>query len=84
MRRAVRYAVLLAVLGAVLGGWLYHQHARVISDYPLKTLSIEAERLSQQHVGELVAGRSITQTGSLLRPLWRSALLCGPVFCQLL
>lgn len=61
MRRAVRYAVLLAVLGAVLGGWLYHQHARVISDYPLKTLSIEPERLSQQHVGELVAGRSITQ-----------------------
>ena len=67
MKRRIGRLGWLVLVAALLAGWLVHQHARTIGEYPLKTLSVPPERVSQQHVGELVTGREIIQ------PLhWRS------------
>lgn len=58
--RLLRPLALVLVFGLVLLT-LVDAHWRGIADYPLKTVSVDPERISQRHLGEWQAGRVLVQ-----------------------
>lgn len=60
-RRTGVWLLLVLLVAVPLLLWLFAAHQRDIAGYALKTLWSADQRSQQAHVGELVAGREITQ-----------------------